>query len=324
MPDSTAPSPEAIVRVAAGFMAAKQLFAAGEIGLFASLADGPLTLGELAGRVGVPERSCRVVADAMAALGLLVRDRDRYRNGEAADAYLAGRAESLDLRPYLAFWNAISYPHWCSYASAVRECAPAPLDLEGERQAAFFAGVQVYNGAHALMLAAHYDFGAHRRVLDLAGLSGAFLAEAVRRNPGLRGTFLAEPRMVEFARAGLPESVDVVAADPFCAPLPGGHDVILLEHVVHRYDAESNRKLLDRARAAAGPGARLLIVDFFLDDGEPVRPLDALLAGEYLVIDGTVVYPEADARSWVADTGWRWIETRPLPGGPRVLIADAE
>ena len=41
-------TPEKIFQVATGFMAAKHLFVAGEIGLFETLADGPLPLEELA------------------------------------------------------------------------------------------------------------------------------------------------------------------------------------------------------------------------------------------------------------------------------------
>lgn len=323
----TPPSPAAIVDVATGFMAAKQLFAASDAGLFAALADGPLTAAELAVRLEIPERSCRIVADAMAGLGLVTRDGGRYRNGAATAAYLSGRTDSLDLRPHLAFWNAISYPHWLSYLDTVHTATPAPLDLGGSRREVFFSGVQTYNTAHAVMLAEHYDFGAHKRVLDLSGLSGAFLSAAIERNPGLRGTFFADPQMVEFARAGLTERdrerIDLIAGDPLSGELPGGHDAVLLEHVVHRYDADDNRALLRRAREAVGAGGRLLILDFYLTDGAPDRALDALLAGEYLVIDGTVVYPEAEVRGWLADTGWRWVETRPLPGSPRVLIADA-
>ena len=321
------PSPAAIVGAATGFMAAKQLFAASEIGLFETLASGPLTATELAKALNLPERSCRIVADAMTALGLLTIHHDRYDNDEAAAAYLSGRDDTLDLRPHLAFWNTISYPHWGSYTDAVRECMPAPLDLTGGSEATFFGGVQAYNGAHALMLAEHYDFAPHRRILDLSGLSGAFLAEALRHNPALTGTFFAEPGdgRVRPRRPPRhrPRADRPCPGEPLTGALPTGHDLVLLEHVVHRFDEADNRRLLARAREVVEPGARLLILDFYLTDGAPDRSLDALMAGEYLVIDGTVVYPESEVRAWLDETGWRWIETRPLPGSPRVLIAEA-
>ncbi|WP_027005255.1 methyltransferase [Conexibacter woesei] len=324
-------TPEPIVAVAAGFMAAKQLFAASEVGLFAGLADGPLDLAALAGRLGLPERSCRIVADAMVGQGLLTREGDRYANSAAAATYLAGDGDALDLRPFLAFWDGISYNHWTNYSDTVRRDAPQSLDVftsaepDPERTALFFGGVSTYNTAHALMLAQTYDFSGHARMLDLAGLSGAFITAAAAARPDLKATFFAEPSMVEFAGESFPAELDVevVGADVLADPIPGRYDCVLLEHVVHRYSAEDNMKLLRRARAVAEDGATLLVLDFYLDEGAPERPLDALLAGEYLVIDGTVVWPEADVRSWLEPTGWRFVETRAVPGSPRVLIAEA-
>ena len=43
-------TPEPILKIATGFMAAKHLFAASEIGLFEALASGPASLEELAAR----------------------------------------------------------------------------------------------------------------------------------------------------------------------------------------------------------------------------------------------------------------------------------
>src|SRR5690349_20627774 len=85
-------SPESTMRIAAGFMAAKHLFVASELGLFEALADSPATLEALAARTGLTPRAARISADAMVALGLLDRDGDRYRNSPAAAAFLAGGA----------------------------------------------------------------------------------------------------------------------------------------------------------------------------------------------------------------------------------------
>jgi hypothetical protein len=315
--------PGPIVQVATGFMAAKQLFAASERGLFEALADGPLPVAELASRTGLPERSARILADAMVGLGLLTFD-GRYRNSEAAQEYLTGAG--LDLRAFLTFWDTLSYPHWESYGSSMRTAEPAPFDFGGERMDVFLTGVQAFNSLHARMLATHYDFGAHKRVLDLGGLSPAFLTEAATRNPVLRGDFVSTGQLLSFARTGIPaglaDRIGVYDADPLKGPMPGSYDAILLEHVIHRFDPDENEAILRVARAAAEDGARLLVLDFLLDASDG-RLLDPLLAGEYLVVDGTVVYPEQEVRSWLTATGWRWLETRPLPGSPRVLIAEA-
>jgi len=87
-------TPDPIMRIAMGFMAAKHLFIASEIGVFEKLAGAPATLDELAAKCGVPRRTLRINADAMVSLGLLEREGDRYRNSAAAAAFLGGAAGS--------------------------------------------------------------------------------------------------------------------------------------------------------------------------------------------------------------------------------------
>ncbi len=71
-------TPEPIMQVAMGFMAATHLFIANEVGLFEHLGAGPVTLEQLAERTGVPRRTLRILADAMVALGLVERQEGRY------------------------------------------------------------------------------------------------------------------------------------------------------------------------------------------------------------------------------------------------------
>ena len=112
------------MRIAAGFMAAKHLFAASELGLFEALRDAPATLEALAARTGLTPRAARISADAMVALGLLDRDGDRYFNSPLAAAFLAGDPPA-DLRPLLRFWDRISYPAWQDAGTGARRRAPA-------------------------------------------------------------------------------------------------------------------------------------------------------------------------------------------------------
>jgi hypothetical protein len=97
-PLATEPSPATIMQLASGFMAAKHLFAANELGLFEALADSPADLDALAARTGLTRRAARISADAMVALGLLELQDGTYRNGEAATRFLAGPGPG-DLRP---------------------------------------------------------------------------------------------------------------------------------------------------------------------------------------------------------------------------------
>src|SRR4051794_27433977 len=105
--DSAEPlDPDFFAEEGAAFMAAKFLCMGVEVGVFEKLADGPLGADELAAATVLPQRSVRVLANGLVALGHLEIDGGRYRNGAAAQAFLAGRG-AVDVRAGLRLYNQI-------------------------------------------------------------------------------------------------------------------------------------------------------------------------------------------------------------------------
>src|SRR5215204_1405664 len=101
--ETTEVTPDSLFQIASGFMAAKHLF----------------------------------VADAMVALGLLAREGDRYQNGAVAATFLSG-ATLADLRPFLRFWDRLSFPTWTNFEAAVRTGeGQSTLSLPAEEQRIF-------------------------------------------------------------------------------------------------------------------------------------------------------------------------------------------
>ena len=154
-------TPEPIMKIAMGFMAAKYLFAATEIGVFDVLARGPASLGELATSTGIPSRTLGIVAAAMVSLGLLEQDGSRYRNSETAEAFLADIPGRLDLRPVLRYFDEIVYPRWEKFAEAIRtdQGQPQFSKFTTHQQQMFSAAVEVFSAPGAVALAGSYDFG---------------------------------------------------------------------------------------------------------------------------------------------------------------------
>jgi Dimerisation domain len=163
----TAVTPDLIFQVANGFMAAKHLFVASEVGLFVALADAPATLDDLAHRTGVPRRTLRILADAMVPLGLLERHGAQYRNTPVASAFLSGRTPT-DLRPALRYWNRLNYPRWTRLEEAVRteQAGFGEFAFTAEEQQLYTEGVEAITAGTARALAATDDFARHRRVED--------------------------------------------------------------------------------------------------------------------------------------------------------------
>jgi hypothetical protein len=309
-------------------MAAKQLFAASRVGLFRALTDGPKSDGELAATIGVSERNARILADAMVSLGLLRRGNGNY-SLTTETAYYLGADAALDLAPFLNFLATISVPHWIEfYDNTVDTGDPGKLDLDEAGWGKFMNGVQTYNSLHASMLTALFDYSQYTSLLDFGGLSPAFAIGALGQNAELEATLVYAPMFIDSVKAavidaGLGERA-VVTAGPTETTVPEGpHDLILMSHVIHRFDAAQNEVILANMRKAAATDATLLVLDFFLDEEPEQRELDALHAGEYFVIDGTVVYPREQVNGWLESTGWQPVDMLELPGSPRVLIARA-
>ena len=103
----------------------------------------------------------------MVALGLLERDGDLYRNSPVADAFLSGRGPA-DLRPFLRYLD-VSYRAWTEFTGAIRAGQGSGFitRLDSETQRIFSAGVESATAGSAIALAESYEFGQHRRLLDL-------------------------------------------------------------------------------------------------------------------------------------------------------------
>jgi hypothetical protein len=324
------PDPEPIMRVASGFMAAKHLFAANELGLFEALADSPAPLEALAARTGLTPRAARISADAMVALGILDRRGDRYENTPAAAHFLAGTTPA-DLRPLLRFWDTISYPTWEGLSEALGSGPSTQVfDLDVAQQEIVSAGIEAVLAGTARALAEVVDFSAHHSLLDVGGGTGSWSIAAARRHQSLRIAVFELPVTAEIARrriaaVGLDDRISVHAGDAMADDLPPGHDVFLLANLIHYWSPADNIALLRRVRNAAPADGRLLLADFWTN-ATHTEPLHAsLMAGEFAVHlrDGDV-YSVDEVRDWLPDAGWRFVEHRPLAGPQSLIVAEAD
>ena len=326
MPEIT---PEPIFKVASGFMAAKHLFIANEIGLFSQLAGRTAGLDELAQRTGVERTRVRILADAMVTLGFLERHGGEYKNAPVAEEFLCG-AGAADMRPFLRFWNHLSYPMWTNLEAAVRTGeAQTTLNLSDDLQRIFSEGVQAIQAVPSQALPAVYDFERHSKLLDIGGGTGSWLSAVLDRYGDLTGTLFELPSAANVAQQNLSSApvakrVEVIAGDFFTDPLPEGHDVVLIANVVHLFSPERNRMLFRSARQSVADGARLLLADFWTDETHTDPPFAALMAGEFLMFTGEGdVYSEDEAREWLEETGWTMIERKPLAGPQSLIVAEA-
>lgn len=111
-----------------------------------------------------------------------------------------------------------------------------------------------------------YPFYRHRRLLDVGGGEGGFLASVAASAPRLELGLFDLPAVCErahrrFVDTGLANRSTLHPGSFLADPLPRGYDCISLVRVLHDHDDAQAAALLARIREALPPGGRLVIVE---------------------------------------------------------------
>lgn len=317
-------NPDPIMQIASGFMAAKFLFTASQFGFFDALKGDPADLSALSARTGLTDRSTRILADGCVALGLLDKQDGIYTNSGPADRLLAGGGLSAVLR----FWDVVSYPAWARFADTMAHGpSQQSVKLPPETQQIMLEGVEAVLAGPTQALAATVDLSDRHRVLDLGCGTGSWATALLRANTQLTATLVDLPIAIgaadkHVAGSGLADRVTVLGADFLSDPLPTGHDVVMLNNVIHYFSPQTNRALLTRVADAVEPGGLLIAADFWTDPTH-TRPVPAaLMAGEFAahVAEGDV-YSLDEITGWLEETGWEVDRHQPLAGPQSAVLA---
>lgn len=119
----------------------------------------------------------------------------------------------------------------------------------------------------------NYRLPAGHTTADIGGADGSILIELLNRDDDTsrRGIVFDQPNVTPtaeraLAAAGLTDRVSVIAGDFFTA-VPTA-DIYLLGYILHDWDDESSLRILATIAQAASPGARLLVVEGVVPDGD--------------------------------------------------------
>lgn len=284
-----------ISRIGYGFMASRALFAALDADLFGHLAHGPKTLDALAADTGLKSGRLRPLLTACAALGLLVRDGDGYANAPASATYLV-RTSPAYFGDYFRFQVSRQiYPTLLHLDAALRgERVDFYSQLRDPQEASAFTRAQ-HSGSlgPAHVVAKLVDLTGARRLLDVAGGSGAFSMMLCQRAPELRCTIIDFPSVAAVGRAlvrdsGLADRIAFMEGDAREVGWPADNDVVLMSYLLSAVAESSAHELLAKAYKALRPGGLLLVHDFMVDDDETGPPLAALWLLNAVTIDADV------------------------------------
>jgi hypothetical protein len=168
----------------------------------------------------------------------------------------------------------------------------------------------------AAVLAA-VDLSQRRRIVDIGGSEGAFLATLLQTQPAASGVLFDLPEVVAAVPSDLGEEsiagrVELVGGD-FFAGVPDGGDLYLLKNILHDWpDADAQRILESVRRAMAGDGDLLVIELVLPPDG--ARTVAHFVDLSMMVTFGGRERTLPEFESLFEASGFALADARPLPG----------
>lgn len=257
----------------AGFIYAQVLQALVRLELLELLLEDPRTESELADRAGIPPERFRRLVDAAEYLELLER-----RDGRVGLGPLGAPLAGNDALRALVEHNAVFYADLTDPVALLRgetetrlsRYWPYALDpehgrgLDADSVEAYSRLMARSQPALAAEVMEAYDFGRHRRLLDVGGGAGAFVQAIHRRHPHLELVLFDLPGVVAHARERLSQGgpeVELHGGDFFGDPLPEHADVVTLVRILHDHDDDDVRLLLRRIRGVLPRGGRLVVAE---------------------------------------------------------------
>jgi hypothetical protein len=325
------PDPEAIMQLTRAYAGSKALVSAVELGLFTTLADGPLTGAVLRAKLGLQPRGSTDWLDALVSLGMLERDGDLYANTAATDFYL-DRAKPTYVGG-MVIGMAADTSHWDSLTAALQTGHP---QIEGDQDfldqysdpASFTEFMHSMTGlsmgaAHAI--AEKFPWSRYRTVIDVGAAEGCVPVQLALRHPYLTGGGfdlpMVRPAFEAFVdRHGLTERLRFYPGDFFADPLPAA-DVLVMGHVLHNWSLNQKLDLLGNAHRALPDGGALIVYDSLIDDDRSTNTFGLLMSlAMLLVTHAGFDYTGAQCRSWMSDAGFRNSYIEPLVGPDSMVV----
>lgn len=332
---SDSPDPRAVLgRLAGGYAISQALYAVASLGVADAIPPGEsVPVADIAARVGANEDALYRVMRALAPEGIFSEGpRQAFALTEIGQLLREDGGER-----YASIWHGEQlYPVWAHVLEAVRTGMPTAERVWGKSyfdhlaespaEADVFNRVMQRGTAGRGAPLSELDWSAVRTVVDVGGGTGGMLLGLLDREPHLRGIVFDLPHVGEKARetiatAGLDDRCEFVAGS-FFDMVPANGDVYLLSGILQDWNEADATRILQVCRRATRDGARLVVLQFMVPDGnEPhgTKVLDL----HFLVALGSRMQSEGELRELLAASGFtiqRIIETA---GGGVVLEAVA-
>jgi SAM-dependent methyltransferase len=296
-----------LMEMAHGYQRSMALFAALDLGVFSTLAEGPADVARLSRRLSADPRRLSILLNALAGVGLLGKRGNTYRNGEIADRFLTDGPHS---KASIFLHHLDCWPDWTALAGRIRKGRRTP-GRGKQYQENFIRGMEDNSRERAASVAMQNPLRDGERVLDLGGGPGTYAVEWAKRYPGAHVTIFDLPETLAVTRKILQEKdasrlVSLRGGDFLRDRLEGPYDFVWISQILHAYSPKECVSLLRKVRRAIAPGGRAAVQEFLLEKGGTFPPGPAFFSVHMVAVtEGGKAYTSEEVAAMFRTAGFR-------------------
>jgi hypothetical protein len=332
--------PEAVMmQMISGKFVTVMLYVVAELKIADLVAEGPRSVADLAKETGANERSIYRILRALSSIGTFTETEDGvFGSTPTSDVLRSGVPGSMR---EMAIWIGCPFHNtaWSDIMPGVmsggsnfsqrfginvfEHMNENPKDL-----AIFQNAMTGFSGISAQWVVDAYDFSGASKVVDVGGGNGLLVSKILAANPSLQGILYDLPQVV----AGAPDVLNAEGVADRCETIggsffegvPKGADAYVLKHIIHDWDDERNKIVLDHCREAMNDGGKVVVVDMVIPPGNDPF-FGKLLDIEMLVVtEGGLERKEEEHRALFESAGLNLDRVIPTEGFICVLEGSAK
>jgi SAM-dependent methyltransferase len=292
---------------------------------FNFLKEYPSNFDSISKSLNIKRRPLDVMLTLFKAYGFIIEKDNKYYLSNISDDYLTHQS-SFDLSSYVSSLK--DRPICNEMRKVLLTGKPAnwaankkgkewAVSMESDDFAESFTAGMNSRGAYlANGLLYAIDLKKYKRILDIGGASGIYSVVLLMNNLNLSAAVFEKPPVDKLAqytinKFKLNDRIDVIPGNMFEDDFPGGYDVHFISHVLHDWDLNEVKCILNNSFDNLEPGGIIIIHDAHINDTKTGPVSVAEYSVLLMFLSEGKCYSTAEMKCILEEIGFKDIQYKP-------------
>ncbi|MGB8191437.1 MAG: methyltransferase [Chitinophagaceae bacterium] len=334
-------TPARIMETGLAFWSSKVLLTAVKLDLFTFLSYSNKTAEEIRVGLDLQERGLYDFLDALVAMKFIhrkgMKENATYCNSLETEIFL-NTSHPAYVGGMLVMANDRLYPFWNNLEEALKTGQPQnevknggkpafeALYADEQRLEGFIQAMAAIQTGNFMAFARQFDFSNYSTHCDIGGAGGHLSAQIASHHPHMQSISFDLPVVSPIATRNLRDmklekQVQVVSGDFFTDAFPEA-DVITMGNILHDWDLEHKKILIQKAYDALPQGGALVVIENVIDDQRKENAFGLMMSLNMLIeTEGGFDYTAAEFIEWTREAGFTSMQVMHLTGPASALVA---